>query len=513
VSLLMFPLAIAYAILKDNLFDVDAFIRLSVSYVLVSGFAVIFFFALTALFSLGLQDITGQSSQIAAVLSTLLMVLTFRPLRIRLDGFLDRRFFREKYEYQHTIRRASKVLAGIVELMPLLEQILDTVIESVKIERGCILLRDENRGQFDVMVHKRYPGSAVFPSIDTDHPLMRYLESSERALQINQVEASRELRMEREAVWELMRKLNVILVIPIIYERRAIGVFCLGEKKSKAWYSSEDIELVQTLMIQTAVSIENARKVEELKKMVELETSYRELKQIDRMKDNFLHMVSHDLRTPMTGIMGYAEIMRDKYEKLKPETGKSYLEIIMKEGERLTRLINDLLDLQRFEAGKMVLDFEDADLCDIVKQSLDSFTAAANKKNITIERNLLDSPIIIHAHSDRLMQVMTNLLSNAVKFTAEGGKVSVDVEKVAEDGVSLVKVSVSDTGPGIPEDLQPRIFSKFQQAQSETRSENQGSGLGLALSLEIIEHHGGKIGVQSETNKGSTFYFILKTKD
>jgi len=513
LSVAIFPAAIAYAILKDNLFDIDAFIRLSASYVLVSGFMLVLFFGLTTAISMVLQNFTGQSSQIAAVASTLSIVLIFRPLRLRFDRFLDQRFFREKYEYRDAIRKASNVLMGIVELEPLLGQILDTVVESIKIERGLMLLRDDESGDFYAIVSRGYLGGQTLARIEPGHPLAAQLESTHKAIQINDLDVSRESEADMESALASMQRMNVVLIVPVIYENRIVGMLCLGEKKSGAWYSSEDIDILQTMMIQTAVSIENARKVEELKKMVELETSYRELQRLDEMKDNFLHMVSHDLRTPMTGVVGYAEILHDKYGRLDADTAKSYLEIIMDEGDRLTRLINDLLDLQRFDAGKMSLDFQDLNLFDITRRATDSINAAAAKKNISIESSPTDEGVTIHGHGDRLMQVMTNLLSNALKFTPEGGRISVDAEKLFENGNSLVKISVSDNGPGIPEDMQPRIFSKFQQAHQETRSQNQGSGLGLALVHEIIEYHGGQVGLESTPGKGSVFYFTLKIKE
>jgi signal transduction histidine kinase len=501
------PLALFYAIIKHNLFDVDVFIRKTASYLLASAVAVIVFFLVTAALSLLVQQLTGSSSQLAAVASTLLAVVVFRPLQVRVDRGLDRRFDRERHEYTATIRKAASILNSIIDLDELLHQLLATVRDAIKIERGLVALRAAGADELAAVVAAGFteaPGPAP-----ADHPLLARLEQIGKAVQLNDLTALDESRPERAPMLALMNAWGIVLAVPIIYERRLIGVLGLSAKKSGAWYSSDDIELLSTLMLQTAVSIENAGKVLALKKMVELETSYRELKHLDEMKDNFLSMVSHDLRTPMTSIKGYASILSEKIDRLDRDRQKRYLDIIITESDRLTRLISDLLDLQRFEAGKMKLDLQDTDLNPLIEQSVASFQGAAIAKNIGLEKTLPPDPVIVSADPDRLLQVIANLLSNAIKFTPERGQVHVSVTAGSHDDRPFVSVAVADTGPGIPPDEQTKLFSKFQQVESLVRGKNQGSGLGLALVREIVEHHQGKVLVQSQPGHGSVFSFTL----
>jgi len=512
IPMALAPLSLTYAIVKHNLFDVDVFIRRSASYLLASGIVLLLFFALIAGFSFILQGITGRSSQIAAVLSTLVMVILFLPLQRRVDRSLDRRFFRERYEYQATIQRASAVLVSIIELDRLLNQILNTILDAIQIERGWIMLRQPEPKLLQLAAARGYADPARWQSLPLDHPLARHLQEKGRALQLHDIEGQEPSREQRDEILEWMRELQVMLVIPILYERRLIGVLGLGEKKTGAGYTGEDVGLLFTLMMQTAVSIENARKVEELKKMVELEASYRQLKQLDKMKDNFLSMVSHDLRTPMTSIKGYAAILIEKMGRMEEERQKRYLGIICRESDRLTRLINNLLDLQRFEVGKMEFDFQEVDLVNLVQESVASFQGAAYTKYIGLESALPQEEVKVRADRDRLSQVMANLLSNAIKFTHQGGRVTVGLDKVMDDGRLLVRVAVTDTGKGIAQEMQSKVFNRFEQADRVMREHGEGSGLGLALVREIIEAHGGKVGVESAPGKGSTFYFFLGLK-
>lgn len=506
---LLIPLTLGCAILKHNLFDVDVFIRRSVSYLLASGLAVAAFFGLITALGYALPQLTGQQSQVAAAASTLLMVMIFRPLRSRAERVIDRRFYRDKYEYTSTIRRASGVLISIIDLDQLLTRLLETVSDAMKIERGLILLGQGDPPAFRAQAASGYADPQGLKPLSPDHPLARRLADLARPAQINDIEELPEFGEGREAMLEKMKEWEIVLAIPVIYERKLIGILGLGPKKSGAWYSSEDIQLLPTLMHQTAVAIENARKVEELKKMVELESSYRELKKLDEMKDNFLSMVSHDLRTPMTSIKGYAAILREKRQQLASERQDRYLDIIIRESDRLTRLINDLLDIQRFEAGRMTLELKKLDLREIVEESVASFQGAALAKGVSLEKDALPGEMFVAGDRDRLSQVMANLLSNAIKFTPAKGSVKVSAGIHIEGEKRTVRVAVADTGPGIPREHQDKLFNKFQQVDQLVRSADQGSGLGLALVREIVEHLGGSVGLESEPGAGSRFYFIL----
>ncbi len=504
------PFSMGYAIVANNLFDVDVFIRRSAGYIIVSGLVAAIFFLLIGALSVLLNKFTGQSSQLAAIVSTIVVMALFRPMHNRIDGFLDRRFFRDAHEYQQTIRKASAVLVSIVELQPLLDRILEVTIESMKIERGLIMLLDPIEGVLKPVASLGHGTDAGLPDLAPDHPLPARLESKRRPFQLRYGSEDGEQRDDILKCIEAMNDYKAALAVPVPYEDKIIGALFLGEKKSGGLYSSEDIELLETLMLQTAVSIENARKVEELKSMIELETSYRELQRVNELKDNLLHMVSHDLRTPMTGIMGYAYVLFDRLEQLKPEAQKEYLSIIIKEGERLTRLINDLLDLQRFEAGRISLEFEEVDVTELTLDCVNVFTAAAEAKNVELGEIAPTGPVMVKGHRDRLAQVLSNLASNAVKFTPQGGSVAVGTKIIpGPDGGHRVKVFVRDNGKGIPAEELPFVFDKFHQAHKEQRDKGEGSGLGLALAKEIIDYHKGEIGAESEPGRGSEFYFIL----
>ena len=240
------------------------------------------------------------------------------------------------------------------------------------------------------------------------------------------------------------------------------------------------------------------------KSRAELEAANDKLKELDLMKSEFLNTVSHELRTPLTSIKAFAEILLDNVGE-DVETQTEFLEIINKESDRLTRLINNLLDLSRIEAGRMKWDSEQLDLHEIAESALMALRGSAEKKGLIVEADLEeDLPTV--GDKDKLIQVITNLLGNAIKFTSEGGKI---VVRAHRKDLLTARIEVADSGVGIAPEFHESIFEKFSQVDSSETRDIKGSGLGLPIARSIAEHHGGKLFVESEAGVGSTFIVEL----
>lgn len=236
----------------------------------------------------------------------------------------------------------------------------------------------------------------------------------------------------------------------------------------------------------------------------ELEAANDKLKELDLMKSEFLNTVSHELRTPLTSIKAFAEILLDNVGE-DVETQTEFLEIINKESDRLTRLINNLLDLSRIEAGRMKWEKEQLDLHEVAESALMALRGSAEKKGLIVEAELEeDMPTV--GDKDKLIQVFTNLLGNAIKFTSEGGKVTV---RSSRKDLLTARIEVIDSGVGIAPEYHESIFEKFSQVDSSETRDIKGSGLGLPIARSITEHHGGKLYVESELGKGSSFIVEL----
>ncbi len=236
------------------------------------------------------------------------------------------------------------------------------------------------------------------------------------------------------------------------------------------------------------------------------------LREIDAMKNDFLSLVSHELRTPLTSIMAYTETLLMEGMVDTEEERREYLQIIYEEGDRLTRLINDVLDLTKMEAGKMEYVFEERDINEVIHQAVASTMPVAQQKSLKLTTDLAENLPPVRYDTDRIMQVLMNLLSNAVKFTEAGGAIDVRSHlSPPETGSSLptVTVAVVDTGIGISPENVDRVFSKFEQVESIDHH-SIGTGLGMPICKSIIEEgHGGRIWLESEVGKGTTFFFRI----
>ncbi|HEY9785486.1 MAG TPA: ATP-binding protein [Candidatus Obscuribacterales bacterium] len=230
-----------------------------------------------------------------------------------------------------------------------------------------------------------------------------------------------------------------------------------------------------------------------------------ERKELERMRQNFLAMVSHDLRTPLNSVKNFLVILDTPVYGDLNEKGNVRKTAIEGEVERLQRLIDDLLDLEKLEAGKMDLRLADASLTKILNRAVEAVSGPQEKKRTKIV--LPESDVSLPCDEERLIQVIVNLLSNAIKFSPEDSVVTVDATKNGD----YVEVRVKDNGCGLPPDAEKSIFSRFRQFTSGAKSK-EGSGLGLAISKEIVTAHGGTIGVESVQGSGSTFWLQLPLK-
>lgn len=228
----------------------------------------------------------------------------------------------------------------------------------------------------------------------------------------------------------------------------------------------------------------------------QLANTVEELQRLDRMRSEFLNIISHDLRIPLTSIVGYAEFLE---EGTQPEAQADYVHNILASSDRMTKLLDDLLDFARMEAGKFRLARMDIEYSEVLQAAIEGMRPLAEKKHLALTEEL--TPLIVNADPDRVVQMMNNLLSNAIKFTNPGGKVK--IKSYPEDGFAVTEVS--DTGRGIPPESLPHMFEKFYRVDST----QPGSGLGLAITKSLVEAHGGKITVESTLGVGTTFRFTL----
>jgi Na+/proline symporter/nitrogen-specific signal transduction histidine kinase len=270
------------------------------------------------------------------------------------------------------------------------------------------------------------------------------------------------------------------------------------------------IDEVRTMLDEASQVIAYSHELEKKSREVmaataELRAANERLKELDRLKDDFVSTVTHELRTPLTSIRAFSEILHDNPD-LDAAERQRFLDIIIQESERLTRLINQVLDLAKLESGRAEWRVAQVDLKAVIEDSINATSQLFRAKNVVLETRLDPEVPSIHADRDRLVQVLINLLSNAVKFVeADTGRVVVELFRDPD----ALRVHVTDNGPGISIENQQIIFEKFRQAGDTMTEKPEGTGLGLPISRRIIEHLGGRLWVQSTPGAGATFVFAL----
>ncbi|HEV8128489.1 MAG TPA: ATP-binding protein [Candidatus Eisenbacteria bacterium] len=297
-----------------------------------------------------------------------------------------------------------------------------------------------------------------------------------------------------EEVFSALRAENA-LIVPLVSNESVIGTITALDHDGAPEFTTEDSDVLMMLASQATIAITNA-------------ILYERTKELDRLKSDFVAVVSHEVRTPLTSIKGSLELLGDdRFHKLPPPQ-KELLGICQANTERLISLINDILDFSKLESSRLSLNFEQMDVGRVLSEVVENIRNLAAIKGVELDVRIDSATGSVEADPMRIGQVATNLIGNAIKFSPERGK----IEIFASGDSSNVTISVKDYGKGIAQRDLSRLFQRFAQLDSSTTRKAGGTGLGLVISKGIVEQHGGKIWVESSLGRGSTFSFSLPRK-
>ena len=369
------------------------------------------------------------------------------------------------------------------------------------------LTEGQHKGEIDYILKNPSGGYAEIPESHGEKDILLATSplkvGSERwvvAMESTADEVTGQIKRFEEQKQRLMIMLLLVGIVSLSYFFKAYS-----DKIKAEIRTDEEIKTSKKLEAINKELKDSKERLEETND--ELNIANERLRNIDRQKTEFLNIVAHDLRTPLTSIRSYTDMLL--MHKDKPETMKKifveFLEVIRHEGMRLENLVNDYLDLAKIEAGQMLFKSEPVNIKGIINKSLAIYYGEAMEHGINLKSILSEDIPVIAADDGKLRQVVSNLLSNAVKYTPKGGTITISAEKKGE----YIEVCVEDTGPGISQEYHEKIFEKFVQVQSGKERVKKGTGLGLPIVKYIIERHGGRIWVESEEGKGAKFLFTL----
>lgn len=295
-----------------------------------------------------------------------------------------------------------------------------------------------------------------------------------------------------------------LLVVPMVNRDEVLGTLTVDSDQPNA-FDETDIQLMTIAAAQVSIAIANARLFETLQdRAAELARAYEDLKENDRLKDELVQNVSHELRTPLTFVRGYVDLLLDgEMGELNPDQA-SALQIVSDKTTEITRLVADIMSLQRIDADNLV--FEEFSMRELVATAVDCYRIGdTTNPSVKVSYRAICDKAMIRGDKGRLNQVLDNLIGNALKFSPTGGEIEVRLLERRDDLLVVVK----DEGIGVPPEKAARIFERFYQVDGTSRRRFGGAGLGLAIAKRIIDVHGGDIWVQSKVNEGSSFYFWL----
>ncbi len=437
-----------------------------------------------------------------------------------------------------TLNDLGLIVSSTLDRDELLDRALDAVIRRLRFDRALVLLVDPARG---VLAGGRSVGGSpemtarigeLELSVDLDEALLSRIARSDGPLLFRDVDND-----EYEGNREFARLLEVssFLGTPLVTKGRTVGVLAVDNRLTGRDVLPGDGPLLYTVGSLIAGGIENARLYAELeeqkealeRRVIERTADLAEARAVaeaaTESKSRFLSNVSHELRTPLTSVVGFSKLISKRlHEVVYPAFGPTddpkveramrqvseNLAIIVEEGDRLTNLINDTLDLAKIEAGRMDWRADPVDVGDVIARAIASTASLLHPdRGPTLDVEVETDLPPVTGDRDRLIQVVINLVSNAVKFTPSG---SITIIAWHEPTVGLIHVAVSDTGVGIALQDQTRVFEQFGQAGGDTLTDKpRGTGLGLPICREIVEHHGGRVWLESELGAGSTFRLTL----
>jgi len=396
----------------------------------------------------------------------------------------------------------SQAVSSTLDLETVLTRIVAHAVQLTGAAGGVIYEYDENSEEFHLrgshQIEKEFVEALRGSPIRLRGGALGQAAFNRAPVEVADILDEREFSATR--MRPVLRQLGYrsLLAVPLLREDQIMGGLTIF-RRTPGIFPPEVVNLLQTFATQSVLAIQNARLFREI------EDKSRQIEAANRHKSEFLANMSHELRTPLNAIIGFSEVLGERMFGELNEKQAEYTDDILSSGRHLLSLINEILDLSKVEAGRMELELSKFDLPLAIENARTFVRERATKHGINLDVTV-DERLGDYVGDERkIKQILLNLLSNAVKFTPEGGRIGISAKQTN----GAVEISVSDTGIGIAPEDQPKIFEEFRQVGSDYAHKVEGTGLGLTLAKKFVELHGGRIWVESEVGKGSTFSFTL----
>lgn len=498
VLLVSVLITFAIAIVKYHWMDIDLIFERSVVYSLTLAGLVVTFIALSTAIAYLLSDV---NQDIPFVIAALLVALMLQPIKTKVQKFVDKKFFRVLYNYREEQKQLLEEIKNTLDIQTLANKIVEKTNSLIPVEKiGFFLIKKpENRLQllahngFDFLVGRSLKFEEEKLKTDLSLPL-----AVDDKIEAGVLVESADIKM--------FKRWGIVLIFPIKSPSGEIhGALVLGVKKSGKRFYKEDVDLLNITSTTIALTIDRIKLQEEL---IYEQIEGERLEELNKMKSYFVSSVTHELKTPLTSIKIFSELLQNK-KNISKEKSSEYLHIIEGESERLRRLIDNVLDFAKIEKGLKTYEFNSVSLNDLVERVIKSVEYQFKIAKVALKKEICKEKLIINADPDAVEEAVLNLLSNAIKYSS--AKTKSTITTFIQNGYAVV--DVKDEGAGIADKDVKNIFDSFFRTKNTKLVKAEGTGLGLAIVKHIMDSHHGRIEVESSLNKGSTFSLIFPMEE
>ncbi len=469
--MLLIPIGFAISIVKYKALNIEVIISKSIVYTILTGSIVFLYLLITFIVGLITQSVRPTTNNLFTILFTLSIAIILIPLRDKLKILVDKTFYRTKHNYQVMREDFSKMLAHACNPDALIDLTLQKIKSLFQIDKVMLMLPDPITGSLSI---------AHQIGFSTKEKKFIEIDTTGRASP---------------------DKTGVYLTIPVILDNSLTGILLLGKKMSDLSYTEKNVNLILPFIRDGLIALDRLR----LRQAMIIEhTENKRLQELNNLKSEFIAHVSHELRTPLASVdWSVSNLLRGIPEKPSDKV-LEYLKNVKESIGILKNMIEDLLDVTKIEAGKIVISPRPVNLLSAVESAVRVLFPALAENNITINTHI-DNSIWVKADKISIQRILTNLIENGIKFSKESTSIDISAKRTKKN---RILISITDHGNGIPKERLDSIFDKFSQIPDKNRIKHEGLGLGLYITKKLVELHGGSISVESNS-KGSTFFFTL----
>ena len=494
------PIFFAMAVVKYHVFEIDLFVKRSILYSSLTFITIVIYFAAISITAFFANDLMKENYNLISILLILLIAFIFNPLQGKLRNIIDRSFYREKYNFEKTV---NEFTAGVKEqntISALSRYIIKEIEKIIPVNKIALVASSGTKAGLSILSQNNFDGLREFISAES---VKRRINSEPVLIIAQKDKTDQEIRTDI-SLSEVLKRWGINILIPFIPEPKdTAGAVILGDKLSGLRYTARDIEILNVLISNIALAL---KKLQLQKKLVFEEMEISRLEELNKMMSYYVSSVSHDLKTPLTSIKMFTEILKEN-NNVNNGNANEYLEIIEGESDRLSRLINNVLNYAKIENGIKEYFFLKLNLSECINEVLKIMEYQLYMDNFRVDKCLQEN-LFVTADKDAVKEVLINLITNSIKYSPD--KKILHISSMKENGFGVVKIE--DEGIGISQEDLKNIFKPFVRSEDSNVKHTGGAGIGLSIVKSIMDAHKGKIEVESALGKGSSLnlYFPLE---